>query len=147
MANPIGTIRRETLDDGGYSIWIRMDPGYPDNQLTDTEWTCVWSTASGNIGTRMGTDVIEDQLPEASKVIGQIPDTPAHTGSDCSIGDRVEIASDAILWDNGDVLGEITEIKTRGHFGISDAPMFGIQTATSGRTFWFFRRDFALLED
>lgn len=88
--DPIGTVRREDhhddSEDPGYSIWVRMQPTYPDDQLPDTEWTCIWSTSAGNIGVRLGSDIVKH-----SKVIGQISGTPAYTGSDVQVGDSVRL--------------------------------------------------------
>jgi hypothetical protein len=73
--DPVGTVRQESHEDGGHSIWIRQDPGYPDNQFMRTEWTCIWSTVPCNIGDRCGNEVTKD-----STVIGQVPGTPAAEG-------------------------------------------------------------------
>lgn len=88
VLDPIGTVRQENHHDGGSSIWVRQDPGYPDNQFGSTEWTCIHSIAPGNIGARMGAHQIE--LPQ-HPVIGQVPGTPAETGEDVEVGDRVRL--------------------------------------------------------
>ena len=102
--DPIGTIRRETHD-AGHSIWVRMDPGYPDNQLVDTEWTCIWSTAPGNIAERLGSPIIEQ---DKNPIIGQVRDTPAYTGVDVEIGDKVAIRS---AGDEDPVVAEVWKIS------------------------------------
>lgn len=101
MADPIGTIRREGYD-GGHSIWVRMDPGYPDNQFADTEWTCIWSTTEKNIGERLGSAVEEFHL------LGGVAATPAITGVDVQVGDRVEVLADVLYWTQKPVRGRIT---------------------------------------
>jgi hypothetical protein len=107
--DPIGMVRRENHGVFQYSIWLRMDPGYPDNQLTDTEWTCIWSTSEGNIGTRLGAGAVERT---DHPIIGTIDGTPAATGEDVAIGDRVETRPDAIAWASGESLqGQIADIK------------------------------------
>lgn len=115
--DPIGTVRREEHE-GGYSIWLRQDPGYPDNQMTDTEWTCVHSTAPGNISVRLGTR-IEEIAPIVSAVFG----TPAFTGEDVQVGDRVETIPSAVHWTDVPLHGRIVKIGTP-HF---DAPNFTVE--------------------
>lgn len=90
ISDPIGTVRREDHKDGdGHNIWLRQDPGYPDNELTDTEWTCLYSTAPGNIGQRLGETVCA-----VSKVIGVVPGSPAYTGTDVEVDDKVLVTQD-----------------------------------------------------
>lgn len=69
--DPIGTVRRK-MDDQGASVWVRMDPGYPDNEFADTEYTCISSTIPGVVAARLGARVVE-QFP----AIGAVPGTPA----------------------------------------------------------------------
>src|SRR5436305_1392650 len=84
--DPIGTLRREEHEDG-YTLWARMDPGYPDNQFTDTEWTAIWSTAPGNISARRG-----DKAVQEFPVFGRISGTPSVIGEDISLEDKVMIS-------------------------------------------------------
>ncbi|WP_027930737.1 hypothetical protein [Amycolatopsis thermoflava] len=72
MSDPIGTIRREDHYHGdGYSIWARI---HHADYRRNEEWTCVWSTAEGNVGERLRAAVIEvAEVP----VVGAIPGTPA----------------------------------------------------------------------
>jgi hypothetical protein len=120
--DPIGTVRREDHhDDGeasGYTIWVRMQPTYPDDQLPDTEWTCVWSTAPGNIGVRFG-----DSITEHSEIVGAVRGTPAETGSDVQIGDRVQTLPNATYWTEEPLLGRI--VPTR--FPHTDPPTFTVE--------------------
>lgn len=104
--DPIGTVRREDHKDGdGHSIWLRQDPGYPDSEMIDTEWTCVWSTAEGNIGARHG-----DSITACSKVIGYVPGTPAQTAADVRIDDRVETLPGGLYWTEEPVQGTVVGI-------------------------------------
>lgn len=74
--DPVGTVRREEHGDG-HSIWVRQHPGYPDSELTGTEWTCVWSTVPGKPGDRL-----EDETASAFALVGAVPGTPADTGEE-----------------------------------------------------------------
>lgn len=108
--DPIGTVRREDHgDDDGYSIWVRQHPGYPDVELIDTEWTCVWSTAPGNLGARLG----DRQLLDHTRVIGGVPGTPAQTAADVRLNDPVETLPDALYWTNEPVRGIVVGIVGR----------------------------------
>jgi hypothetical protein len=109
--DPIGTVRREDHKEGeGQSIWIRQDPGYPDSEMTDTEWTCIWSTAVGNIGYRLG-----DRIAQVSQIIGAVPGTPAQTAADVELHDRVETLPGALYWTDEPVRGIIVAIIGRPH--------------------------------
>jgi len=104
--DPIGTVRRQDhKSEPGVSIWIRMNPSYPDNQFTDTEWTCIWSTANNWIGVRSGDDLID-----FSEVIGTVPGTPAQTAADVQLGDRVETLPGALYWTDEPVQGVVVAI-------------------------------------
>jgi hypothetical protein len=107
--DPIGTVRREDHhDDGeapGHTIWVRQDPGYPDSEMANTEWTCVWSTSPGNIGGRHG-----DSITEVSEVIGYVSGTPAVTAADVRLNDRVETLPGALYWTNEPVQGHVVGI-------------------------------------
>lgn len=65
--DPVGTVRREEHE-GGYSIWQRHQP----DATRGNEWTCVWSTARGNIECTAPHPAVAD-FP----VIGAVPGTPA----------------------------------------------------------------------
>ena len=107
--DPIGTVRREDHRDGsGHTIWVRQDPGYPDSEMVDTEWTIVWSTDPGSAGGRHG-----DDITEISKVIGAVPGTPAQTASDVQLGDRVETLPGALYWTDEPVRGNVVAIIGR----------------------------------
>lgn len=106
---PIGTVRREDhSDDEGYSIWVRQHPGYPDVEMINTEWTCVWSTAPGNLGARLGDDIIEH-----SRIIGGVPGTPAQTAADVRLNDPVETLPGALYWTDEPVRGIVVGIVGR----------------------------------
>jgi hypothetical protein len=146
--DPIGTVRREDHhDDGeapGYTIWIRQQPTYPDDQLPDTEWTCLWSTSPGNIGARLGDDITEH-----SEIVGAVPGTPAETGSDVQVGDRVETLPGALYWTDEPQPGRISEIQgPEPHFNIFfDEPQFVAGEFPATYTRWSLRRlHFTLLE-
>jgi hypothetical protein len=137
--DPIGTIRREDhRDDGegpGYSIWLRMQPTYPDDQLPDTEWTCLWSTSPGNIGSRLGDDIVKH-----SEIIGQVPGTPAYTGADVEQGDHVRLRE-------ADVVGRVSTFHEINRW--RDQRLFFVTVATSSGPVdvgEFRRQDFDLLE-
>jgi hypothetical protein len=137
--DPIGTVRREDhRDDGeapGYSIWVRMQPTYPDDQLPDTEWTCLWSTAPGNIGVRHG-----DEIARHSEVVGQIPGSPAYTGSDVQVGDSVRLRE-------ADVMGRVSTFHEINRW--RDQRYFFVTVMTSNGPVdvgEFRRPDFELLE-
>lgn len=69
--DPIGTVRQQRTVTEATAIWIRMDPGYPDNQLADTEYTCIRSTAPEIFpGDRCGVAHVEQCV-----VIGVVPGT------------------------------------------------------------------------
>lgn len=111
--DPIGTVRREDHDDDdgespGYTIWVRQDPGYPDSEMVNTEWTCIWSTSLGNIGGRHG-----DSITEVSRVIGAVPNTPAQTAADVRLNDRVETLPGALYWTDEPVRGIVVAIIGR----------------------------------
>jgi hypothetical protein len=108
--DPIGTVRREDHEDEpvGYSIWLRQDPGYPDSEMRDTEWTCIWSTSPGNIGVRHG-----DDITTCSRVIGAVPGTPAQTAADVRLDDRVETLPGGLYWTDEPVQGTIVAIVGR----------------------------------
>lgn len=142
--DPIGTVRREDHhDDGeepGYTIWVRQQPTYPDDQLPDTEWTCLWSTSPGNIGVRLG-----DGITEYSEVIGQVPGSPAETGSDVQVGDHVLIDTTVAVWSDEPVRGRVEAIAAPD--GILLIPLFRISdTLPDDRMIHLHRRDFALVE-
>lgn len=142
--DPVGTIRRVDNEDGSYAVLIRMDPGYPDREFPDNEWTVIWSSRGG-AGHRNGVEDVE--RPEYP-VIGQIPGTPAHTGSDVEIGDKV------LLWTTvpAPAPGKVVEIdRPQELHGIR---RFAIEltepTEVAGKSVvWkgFHRPDFALVED
>jgi hypothetical protein len=107
--DPIGTVRREDHEDGsGHTVWLRQDPGYPDSEMRDTEWTCIWSTALGNIGVRLG-----DDITTCSRVIGAVPGTPAQTAADIQLNDRVETLPGALYWTDEPVRGIVVAIVDR----------------------------------
>lgn len=107
--DPIGTVRREDHKEGkGHSIWVCQNPGYPDSEMTDTEWTCIWSTSPGTIGYRLG-----DRITEYSRVIGYVPGTPAQTAADVRLNDRVETLPGALFWTEEPVQGVVVAIKNR----------------------------------
>lgn len=83
--DPIGTVRREEHE-GGYSIWVRQDPGYPDSEFAETEWTCIHSTAPGNIGCRTGNGIAEK-----SEIVDTVFGTPAYTGEDVEMNQLVRV--------------------------------------------------------
>ena len=90
ISDPIGTVRREDHKPGpGNSIFVRLDPGYPDNEFADTEWTCIYSTEPGSIGQRTG-----ESICAVSKIIGVVPGSPAYTGTDVEEGDKVLVTQD-----------------------------------------------------
>lgn len=138
--DPIGTVRREEHGDG-YTIWARIPPGYPDSELVGTEWTAVWSTAEGNLGQRLYDEVISRH-----PVIGEIPGTPADTGSDVPLGAKVRTHPGILYWTDERLDGIVAEVPGSGaaftshfliHFpGNRDHPTFGLQ-----------RRHFELIED
>jgi hypothetical protein len=137
--DPIGTIRREEHGDG-HTIWARIPPGYPDSELVDTEWTAIWSTAEGNLGQRLGDEVIS-QHP----MIGVIPGTPAETGADVPVGAKVRTHPGVLYWTDKRVSGVVVEVPGMEnafvtHFLLQldddDHPTFGLQ-----------RRHFELIED
>lgn len=139
--DPIGTVRREEHGDGGHTIWARIPPGYPDSELVDTEWTAVWSTAEGALGARLGDEAIS-QHP----VIGEIPGTPAETGSDVPLGAKVRTHLGILYWTDKRLNGIVAETPgSEAAFtdrflirfpGNRDHPTFGLQ-----------RRHFELIED
>lgn len=107
--DPIGTVRHEDHEDGsGHAIWLRQDPGYPDSEMRDTEWTCIWSTSGGNIGVRHG-----DDITTCSKVIGCVPGTPAQTADDVRLNDRVETLPGGLFWTEEPVQGVVVAIVNR----------------------------------
>lgn len=142
--DPIGTIRRVDNRDGSYAVLVRMDPGYPDREFPDNEWTVIWSSR-GDAGQRNGVEDIE--RPE-HPVIGQVRGTPAQTGSDVEVGDKV------LLWATvpAPAPGRIVEI-----FGSAEPAhtrTFSIEltdpTSVAGKSVvWkgFHRPDFELVED
>lgn len=141
--DPIGTVRREDHhDDGeepGFTIWVRMQPTYPDDQLPDTEWTCLWSTAPGNIGVRHGNEITEH-----SQVVGQVPGSPAETGSDVQVGDSVLVGTNVAVWADTPQRGRVEAVQPAN--GILLVPLFQISGAADGRDIYLHRRDFTLLE-
>jgi hypothetical protein len=137
--DPIGTVRREDHhDDGeapGYTIWVRMQPTYPDDQLPDTEWTCLWSTSPGNIGVRLG-----DGIAQHSEIVGQVPGSPAYTGTDVEQGDHVRLHE-------ANVVGRISTFHEVNRW--RDQRLFFVTIMTSGGPTdigEFRRQDFTLLE-
>jgi hypothetical protein len=137
--DPIGTIRREDYQgDGeapGYSIWVRMQPTYPDDQLPDTEWTCLWSTSAGNIGNRLGHDIVKH-----STIIGQVLGTPAHTGTDVEQGDHVRLHK-------ADTVGRVSTFHEVNRWRDQRLFFVSINTASGPVDVGEFRRqDFDLLE-
>lgn len=80
---PIGTIRFEQHpvdeDDGGYSIWVKVGMAVPDESIGMWRiagcWQCVYSSAVGNPGLTLPSDVVEEN--GMSEIIGTIPGTPA----------------------------------------------------------------------
>lgn len=142
--DPIGTVRREDHhDDGeppGYSIWVRMQPTYPDDQLPDTEWTCLWSTSAGNLGVRQG-----DSITQYSEVVGQVPGSPAETGSDVHFHDTVLVDTSVAVWADEPQRGRVEAVQPAN--GILLVPLFQISgTTPDGRDIYLHRRDFTLLE-
>lgn len=120
MADPIGTVRREDHDEG-HSIWVRQDPGYPDNCFYDTDWTCIWSTV-GKSGDRIGEEIVA-----RSTVIGQVPGSPAQTGSDVEIGDRVRVLAEPYQGELGKIINVVQPSPRR-----PDAlPQFRVQIILS----------------
>lgn len=145
--DPIGTVRRENhKDDGGYSIWMRQHPGYPDSEMIDTEWTCVWSTAPGNFGARLGDDITAHSV-----VIGGAPGTPAQTGADVQRGDRVETLPGALYWTDEPVQGRVIAVgvSTDRHVTIEfDEPQHLKGEFPATYTHWgMFRQNFRLLDE
>jgi hypothetical protein len=69
--DPIGTVRRVTHGEK-VSVWVRMAPGYPDDQFADTEYTCIHAADPGLVGSRCGTAFVA-QAP----IIGTVPGSPA----------------------------------------------------------------------
>lgn len=137
--DPIGTVRREEHGDG-QTIWARIPPGYPDSEFVGTEWTAIWSTVKGNLGVRRGDEEII-QFP----VIGEIPGTPADTGSDVPLGAKVRTHPGVLYWTDKRVSGVVVEVPGMGnafvtHFLLQpdddDHPTFGLP-----------RRHFELIED
>jgi hypothetical protein len=111
MSDPLGTVRKEEHQ-GGHSIWVRQLPTYPDSEFTDTEWTCIWSTAEGNIGQRVG-----DGLTEASEIIGAVPGTPAHTGEDVEVGARAETLPESTYWTDQPLPGRVVKASIPDYSG------------------------------
>jgi hypothetical protein len=107
--DPIGTVRREDHEVEGHTIWVRQDPGYPDSEMTDTEWTCVWSTFAPSMGRRMG----DEAVTEVSRVIGYVPGTPAQTAADVQLNDRVETLPGTLYWTDEPVQGIVVAIVGR----------------------------------
>lgn len=137
--DPIGTVRREDHGVHQHTIWVRQDPGYPDSELTNTEWTCIWSTAEGNIGCRLG-DAVVSKHP----IIGHVPGTPASTGADVEIGDEVMITVPdaegvhAVVYH----LREVNEWDDRREFGLRFTNSNGTDVSVKG----FRRHEFTLIE-
>jgi hypothetical protein len=56
--NPIGTVRRESHDDGGHSVWVMVD-----SPLAGHNWLCIQSTAPGNVMEMLPSDQNVDDWP------------------------------------------------------------------------------------
>jgi hypothetical protein len=122
-----------------------MDPGYPDDQLTDTEWTCIWSTTPGNIGERLG-----DYIVTRHPIVGSVFATPADTGSDIQVGDRVETLPHTTYWTDEPVRGRVSAIRNEVYPPYFDIEFDEIQVPREGGhyTKWsLLRLHFQLLED
>src|SRR4051812_46089455 len=109
IMDPIGTVRREDHAEEGHTIWVRQDPGYPDSEMIDTEWTCIWSTFAPSMGRRMS----DGAVTKHSRVIGAVPGTPAQTAADVHLNDRVETLPGALYWTDEPVQGIVIAIVGR----------------------------------
>lgn len=107
--DPIGTVRREDHTEEGHTIWVRQDPGYPDSEMANTEWTCIWSTYAPGMGHRLG----DEQVVQFSRIIGYVPGTPAQTAADVRLNDPVETLPGALYWTDEPVRGIVVAIIGR----------------------------------
>lgn len=145
--DPIGTVRRENFGVHQYAIWVRQDPGYPDSEMIDTEWTCIWSTDLSREGTRIGCKAIEQT---DHPIIGQVPGTPAETGADVEVGDRVRIPTMLVDEAFGTVIAaDVNSDRTRPVYGIPEGiPFFAIRVdGDDARPVYLRRSHFELLEE
>lgn len=60
----VGTVRKEDHDDG-FSLWLLLQDG---------NWTCVWSSSTGNVGRNLSCSW--DEIVEFTVVVGLLPGCP-----------------------------------------------------------------------
>lgn len=141
--DPVGTLRRDDLPDGGHSIWARIDPGYPDREISGTEWTCVWSTVPGWIGDRL-----EDETARDYAYAGAIPGTPAYTGEDVEVGQLVRITRPRSDKGHYALVQDVYHEKANGRY-VFDVTGNGVKReprAAQSHT-WLWRWEFDVIEE